>query len=406
MSLEGFDAFAAFDPLTTFSRINKTQAPSNSRRASKVGLEDLNSGNASDAPAAGTSVYQAQATSSSRRTSRVSLEGFDMLTAFDSSASFTPICRAPEGYGSRRSSKVTLEDYNALLGYDESADAQINQTLDTSASRRASRVCFEGLGSLPALDESPSSTPVNRTRDEPSKRAPIQRAPAQRKSFTFDFINLSPPESPEALKSQKGGYAFGFENFPGLSQPAWNAPSRAQRERETGGVTPILNQLQTGLQISSPYNSFARSPCNKAAASKQSTEGGGSKRPSDDKKYRTCEKEGCPTTRHFGFDGEKARFCFYHKEEGMTNLSLRKCLECHRTASFGLLSTKVKEFCSEHKKEGHINLSLKRCTIEGCDKTANYGFHKEALQFCGIHKLEGMELRRTWRKIEKQSKDT
>ena len=31
------------------------------------------------------------------------------------------------------------------------------------------------------------------------------------------------------------------------------------------------------------------------------------------KRSGMCMVEGCETTRHFGYDGEKARFCFHHK---------------------------------------------------------------------------------------------
>jgi len=120
------------------------------------------------------------------------------------------------------------------------------------------------------------------------------------------------------------------------------------------------------------------------------------------KKNRTCEKEGCLTTRHFGYVGESARFCFCHKEDGMINLSIRKCMECSRTASFGLLQTKLKQYCKEHKKPEHINLSLKKCTIGTCPKTANYGFQNKPLQFCSSHKCPGMQLRRKWKDAENE----
>jgi len=85
----------------------------------------------------------------------------------------------------------------------------------------------------------------------------------------------------------------------------------------------------------------------------------------------------------------------------MVNLSLRKCLECSRTASFGLTHLKLKQYCSEHKKDGCINLSHKTCGSEHCDKSANFGYFGKPLQFCRRHKLEGMELRRTWKKFKK-----
>jgi len=113
-----------------------------------------------------------------------------------------------------------------------------------------------------------------------------------------------------------------------------------------------------------------------------------------------CEAEGCPTSRHFGYDRKTAKFCFQHKKEGMINLSLRKCLECPRTASFGFSHLKLKQYCSEHKKEGCINLSHKTCKTENCDKSANYGYFGKPLLFCKEHKMQGMELRRTWKKVQ------
>lgn len=116
------------------------------------------------------------------------------------------------------------------------------------------------------------------------------------------------------------------------------------------------------------------------------------------KNSRICEQENCSTTRHFGWPGDKARFCFYHKKPGMFNLSLHKCIECNKTASFGYLSTKKKEFCNEHKKDGTINLSIRKCIFPECDKTANYGDFGDRLKFCRAHKMESMKLRRTWKK--------
>lgn len=115
------------------------------------------------------------------------------------------------------------------------------------------------------------------------------------------------------------------------------------------------------------------------------------------KSNRCCEFESCETTRHFGLPGEKSRFCFFHKKEGMINLSLRKCLDCNKTASFGYPDTHRKLFCSVHKKEGTINLSIRRCFYPDCEKTANYGSFNEPLRFCSAHKTDKMKLTRNWK---------
>jgi len=102
---------------------------------------------------------------------------------------------------------------------------------------------------------------------------------------------------------------------------------------------------------------------------------------------RFCEVESCETTRHFGPPGGKTRFCFYHKEEGMVNLSLRRCLECTKTASFGYINTNRKEYCYEHRKPDTINLSLKRCGHEGCERPASSSYCRK---LCSLHKDDAL----------------
>jgi len=103
---------------------------------------------------------------------------------------------------------------------------------------------------------------------------------------------------------------------------------------------------------------------------------------------RFCEVENCETTRHFGPPGGKTRFCFYHKEEGMINLSLRRCLECTKTASFGYTKTNRKEYCYEHRKPDTINLSLKRCGHPGCERPAS-STHSGRKR-CSLHKDDAL----------------
>jgi len=113
---------------------------------------------------------------------------------------------------------------------------------------------------------------------------------------------------------------------------------------------------------------------------------------------RICEYKDCNTTRHYGHVGMHARFCSFHKEPGMINLSRKLCKECSKSACYGPPDTRKKLYCAEHKRHGTVNLTLRRCTFPNCGKTANYGHLGEITQYCSKHKTDEMKLRKVWMK--------
>jgi len=119
--------------------------------------------------------------------------------------------------------------------------------------------------------------------------------------------------------------------------------------------------------------------------------------PTSNTNNRKCEEHNCKTTRHFGYPGGRASHCNLHKKEGMVNLSQKRCRECRRTASYGFEKDKLKLFCAGHKKDGTVNLTIRKCFGPACNKTANYGYKGEPLQYCTQHKLKNMKLRRAWK---------
>ena len=66
-----------------------------------------------------------------------------------------------------------------------------------------------------------------------------------------------------------------------------------------------------------------------------------------------CEL-GCGTIACFGFEGKSPQFCFRHKKEGMVNVVSRKCLRCHRVASFCRPEVSTVLYCRKHAKPGMI----------------------------------------------------
>lgn len=64
----------------------------------------------------------------------------------------------------------------------------------------------------------------------------------------------------------------------------------------------------------------------------------------------------CSKTASFGLPGGKKQYCKTHKKNGMDNVTNNiKCLDCNKYASFGFPEGK-KKYCIKHKKEGMVNL--------------------------------------------------
>lgn len=66
-----------------------------------------------------------------------------------------------------------------------------------------------------------------------------------------------------------------------------------------------------------------------------------------------CEQN-CGTIACFGFKGGSPQFCDRHKQKGMENIVSKRCLECHRVASFCRPEETTSLYCRKHAKPGMI----------------------------------------------------
>ncbi|CAM9296525.1 unnamed protein product, partial [Sphacelaria rigidula] len=107
--------------------------------------------------------------------------------------------------------------------------------------------------------------------------------------------------------------------------------------------------------------------------------------------HRRCEFAGCTKWPLYAFEGEKAKYCSQHKDEGMVDVRSRRCQEpsCTRQPSFGFEHQKPR-FCAAHKDEGMVDVVSRRCEEPECRRRPLYGHEGEKGRFCSYHKSEGM----------------
>eukprot|EP00752_Nemacystus_decipiens_P003145 g2912.t1 len=107
--------------------------------------------------------------------------------------------------------------------------------------------------------------------------------------------------------------------------------------------------------------------------------------------HRRCEHSGCSKWPLYAFEGEKAKYCSQHKDEGMVDVRSRRCQEpsCTRQPSFGFEHQKPR-FCAAHKDVGMVDVVSRRCEETDCRRRPLYGHEGEKGRFCSYHKSEGM----------------
>ena len=110
-----------------------------------------------------------------------------------------------------------------------------------------------------------------------------------------------------------------------------------------------------------------------------------------DLNHRLCENPICDLHPNFGFKGQKARFCYQHKEEGMVDIISKRCenVNCEKHATHGYKGQGY-TYCSSHKVEGMINLDSQKCESLDCLVTPLFGIEGEKARFCKKHKANDM----------------
>lgn len=106
-----------------------------------------------------------------------------------------------------------------------------------------------------------------------------------------------------------------------------------------------------------------------------------------------CES-GCGIRASFNILGEKKpRFCYTHKEPNMTDVTHAKCKNvngCLKSALFGFNGQKAK-YCGVHKDPKMINLYAKKCKDPDCELIPSFNWSSETTPiYCDEHKDEGM----------------
>ena len=77
-----------------------------------------------------------------------------------------------------------------------------------------------------------------------------------------------------------------------------------------------------------------------------------------DVSIRRCEHPGCGSKPRYGRQGERARFCQEHAQEGMVDVVCRTCQHegCVTRPYFGMPGEDA-QFCSKHALKGMVNLT-------------------------------------------------
>lgn len=85
--------------------------------------------------------------------------------------------------------------------------------------------------------------------------------------------------------------------------------------------------------------------------------------------FSRCEYYECTRQPTYGMDGERAKFCSSHKEEGMIDVKNCRCKHqgCTRQPNYGHEGSRAK-FCSSHKLDKMVNVVSRRCEFPGCKR--------------------------------------
>ena len=73
--------------------------------------------------------------------------------------------------------------------------------------------------------------------------------------------------------------------------------------------------------------------------------------------------------------GEKAKFCSFHKSASMIDVRSRRCAApgCKRQPSYAVEGKRA-AFCAAHKEEGMVDVVSRRCEEPNCRRRPLYGY--------------------------------
>lgn len=82
-----------------------------------------------------------------------------------------------------------------------------------------------------------------------------------------------------------------------------------------------------------------------------------------------CEFYECTRQPTYGQDGQRARYCSSHKEDGMIDVKNCRCKHpgCTRQPNYGHEGGRAK-YCSSHKLAKMVNVVSRRCEFPACKR--------------------------------------
>ena len=106
---------------------------------------------------------------------------------------------------------------------------------------------------------------------------------------------------------------------------------------------------------------------------------------------KQCAVEGCTTQPSFAVEGDPAKYCKTHAEEGMKSVRNKQCAVegCETRPSYGLEGGPATH-CAPHAEEAMVDVVSKRCAVNGCDTIPVFGVEGEHATHCAPHAEEGM----------------
>lgn len=84
---------------------------------------------------------------------------------------------------------------------------------------------------------------------------------------------------------------------------------------------------------------------------------------------QSCEYYECTRQPTYGMDGQRAKFCSSHKEDGMIDVKNCRCKHpgCTRQPNYGHEGGRAK-YCSSHKLAKMVNVVSRRCEFPACKR--------------------------------------
>ena len=105
---------------------------------------------------------------------------------------------------------------------------------------------------------------------------------------------------------------------------------------------------------------------------------------------KICEFKNCRIIPSFGYKGGKPQYCASHKLDNMIDVNHRECfiIDCNKRPHYKTLYGNL--VCGDHKTSDSVNMS-KKCKVNNCKIRPIYGYEDTKIGiYCKNHSLPGM----------------